>query len=440
MGLIALHESYLDSDYLEEMAKQVDPAWKRQRIDELVVALANVGLLRDVGENTYEIHPLLTSYLRSRGAAPEACQRAFVDVMGRLADQLAPREYYQQRVSFLLHGANFHFALQLSQRLAMDQHFVALTRSLAAYAHNSRNLVEASRLYSELAVHWAARGETQGEAAAYHQLGTVALEQWNFATAREWYLKCLAIREKHGDLQGAAGSYHQLGRIAEEQGDFATAREWYVKSLGIKEKHNPDDAATTYGQLGTLAQRQRDFAAAREWYRRALAIFEEQGDLKKAESTYHNLGVIALEQRDLPTARKWYLKALDISEKEGILDHAAMTYHQLGRVAHEQRDFAMARDWYLKSLAIKEKQGNLHGTASTYGQLGNLAARQGNFQDSGKWYARSITAYRQTQDLHTAEQVVENFLAIYQQASPSEKEKLKAIWAEAELGSFPESA
>ena len=86
-----LHEGYLDADYLEAMAKQVDPDWTRQRIDELVAALANAGLVRDIGSATYEIHPLLTSYLRSRGEAPEACQRAFVDVMGSLADELAPR-------------------------------------------------------------------------------------------------------------------------------------------------------------------------------------------------------------------------------------------------------------------------------------------------------------------------------------------------------------
>ena len=93
----------------------------------------------------------------------------------------------------MLHGANFHFALHLSQRLAMEQHFGALTQSLAAYAQNSRNFVEASRLFSELAQHAAARANWEVEASAYHQLGMIAEEQRDFAAAREWYLKSLAI-------------------------------------------------------------------------------------------------------------------------------------------------------------------------------------------------------------------------------------------------------
>ena len=88
-------------------------------------------------------------------------------------------------------------------------------------------------------------------ATTYHQLGMIAQEQRDFATAREWYLKSLAIKEKQGDLHGAASTYHQLGRIAEEQRDFATAREWYLKSLAISEKQGDlHGAAMTYHQLG----------------------------------------------------------------------------------------------------------------------------------------------------------------------------------------------
>jgi hypothetical protein len=250
MGLVALHESYLDADYLEVMAKQVDSDWTRQRVEGLIAALANAGLLQDIGQNTYEIHPLLTSYLRSRSPVQKASQRAFVDVMGSLADRLTPRDYHEQRVPFLLHGANFHFARQLSQRLGMDQHLAALTESLASYAQNSRNFVAASRLFSEMAQHHAARGNWEREAIAYHQLGVIAQKQRDFETAREWYLKSLAIEEQQGNLH---------------------------------------DAAATYGQLGKLAQDQRDFATAREWHLRALAISEKQGDLRNAAVGYHQL-------------------------------------------------------------------------------------------------------------------------------------------------------
>ncbi len=55
------------------------------------------------------MHPALTGYLRSTSlpeAAPEtrdAWTRALVEVMGRLADALAPRELHEQRVAFTAH-------------------------------------------------------------------------------------------------------------------------------------------------------------------------------------------------------------------------------------------------------------------------------------------------------------------------------------------------
>jgi hypothetical protein len=108
LGLVGLHEGFVSAGLLEAMAKQVDDGWTRERIDDLMPALGTAGLVRDIGNAIFEMHPLLTSYLRSRGEVPEACQRAFVDVMGRVADFLTPKELHEQRVPFMVHGANFH--------------------------------------------------------------------------------------------------------------------------------------------------------------------------------------------------------------------------------------------------------------------------------------------------------------------------------------------
>lgn len=233
MSLVALHESYLDADYLEGMAKQVDAGWTRQRIDRLMAALGSAGLSRDMGGSVYEMHPLLTSYLRSRGEAPEACRRAFVDVMGSVADALTPRQWHEQRGPFLLHGANIHHARVLSRRLGMEQDFLALTQSLARWAQNSRNFAEASRLFRELAEYATARENRELEAVAYHQLGRIAEEERDFGTAREWYLKSLAIEEKQGNQHGAALTYAQLGLLSREEGRFAESGGWLIRALAV---------------------------------------------------------------------------------------------------------------------------------------------------------------------------------------------------------------
>ena len=75
LSLLGLHEGYADAYYMEVMAKQVHPDWTRSRIDALLAALGSAGLVRDIGNALYEMHPLLTSYLRSRGTASEACRK-----------------------------------------------------------------------------------------------------------------------------------------------------------------------------------------------------------------------------------------------------------------------------------------------------------------------------------------------------------------------------
>jgi hypothetical protein len=59
-----------------------------------------------------------------------------------------------------------------------------------------------------------------------------------------------------GNLDGMAGSYFQLGNLAEAQRDFESTRKWYIESLAITEKQdNLHRAAMTYHHLGWSLKR-----------------------------------------------------------------------------------------------------------------------------------------------------------------------------------------
>ncbi|CAK8721767.1 hypothetical protein GCAAIG_11405 [Candidatus Electronema halotolerans] len=402
LQLIGLHRRFVDMDYLAKYMLHTEEI--TEPIQNCFALLETAGLLSALGSNIFQMHPALQSYLAQQHPAEEALQRAFVDFMGRFADQLAPKELHEQRVPFALHQGNFHHALDLAQQLDdMDWAVAALTQSLAAYFQNSRDYAGAAQLFADLAEHRHQKNDHEGEAGAYHQLGKIAQEQRDFAAAEQWYKKSLAIKEKQGNEHGAATTYHNLGAIAQEQRDFAAAEQWYKKSLAIKEKQgNEHGAATTYHQLGIIAEEQRDFAAAEQWYKKSLAIKEKQGNEHGAATTYHQLGIIAEEQRDFAAAEQWYKKSLAIEEKQGNEHGAASSYHQLGIIAEEQRDFAAAEQWYKKSLAIKEKQGDEHGAATTYHNLGAIAQEQRDFAAAEQWYKKSLAIKEKQGDEHGA--------------------------------------
>ncbi len=401
LGLVGLHEAYVDADYLEAMAKQVNPNWTRSQIDQLLAALSGAGLVREIGNATCEMHPLLTSYLRSQ-SAPEACQHAFVDIMGSVAYDLVPRPHHDQRIPFLLYGANFRFARHLSEKLDINKRFVMLTQSIGVYAVHSREFIEASRLFAQLAQYAAARADSSEEAAAYHQLGIVAAEQRDFQAAQDWYLKSLAISEKLKNLEFKANTCYQLGRVEHENRNLEAARDWYVEALSVSEGQDQLQRTTSiYHEIGNIAQEQEDFESAREWYLKSLAISEKLGDLYSAANTYHELGIITYEQEDFETAREWYLKSLAISERQGS-PGSANAYHGLGNIAWRQRDFETAREWFLNSITLSERLGNLHGAALSYQQLGRISQEQGDLETARGWHLKSLAILEKIGDPQNA--------------------------------------
>ena len=484
--LLGMHEGFVEANLLEVMAKEEDAAWTRAKVDALTQAFVSAGLLREVGRSIYEMHPLLTSYLRTirlpdvQHDNRDGWVRAFVKIMATVADRLAPLEHHRQRWPFHFHSRNFHHALSEAERLEMCTEMAALTQSIAFFGLNTRSFAAASRQFERLAEIEASCGNSKGEAAAFHQLGVIAQRQRDLVAAKQWYRKALTVWEKLPDEHGAAMTYHQLGMVAEEEREFVVAEQQCRKALAVWKKLGDEpNAAKTYHQLGIVAQQQHHFPAAKQWYRKALAIKEKLGDEQEAAITYHQLGMVAQTQRDFAAAEQWYRKVLVIEEKSGNEHGIATTYHQLGRIAwarrdfaaagqlyhmalatweklgdettaattyqqlgifaQEQRDFVLAEQWYRKSLAIQKKVGDKRSAAFTYEQLGILSGLQGKHAESGAYLIKCVLLFFQTQDHDEAARNATNFMMTYKMASHEEQEKLEAMWKEAGLGDLPKS-
>ncbi|HLK67371.1 MAG TPA: tetratricopeptide repeat protein [Bryobacteraceae bacterium] len=473
---LSLHESFIDIELLEAMAKLVAGDWSRAQIDELAAALTDAGLLRHRSHTNYELHPVLTGYLRSRTtgvAGGEAWHRAFAYVMALLADQSATPG--PQAASPLpMHLANFRTALAETERLKMHAETQALTQALAYWAQRNHDFASADLLFRRLSRHTELAGtayhqlgrladerhdleggvdwylkaletfKKQGKekelASTYHQLGGVARNRNDFPTAEAWYRKALAIWDKYADEHNAAQTYHQLGILAERQNDPPSALECYQKSLALKEKNGEVYlSASTYLQLGNISLHQGALDSAEQSYRKAIAIWEKFKDERTAAQGYHQMGRVAEERGDLSTADEWYRKSLAIKERLGDEAGAAQTYHQLGKLAATRSDFDSAEAWYQKSLAVKQKLGNARETALTIGSIGRLAELQQRTVQAGQLYLLALTIFLQSHDSRHAQIALADFNRVHQSASPQEQRELERLWTEANLGTFPAS-
>lgn len=434
---LGLHERFVDLNALHMMSERGVEEYQPDRMEQVATRLVRSGLLTGLGQNIFALHPLLTSYLRVQllsTASPEQAEKweaAFVEVMARLADALAPKELYEQRRMFSLHHANFHQALDLAEARDMPTAFAALTQFLAFYALNMRNWAEALVLFKRLMETKKRVGDLKGEATVYHQLGAIAFQQGNFTTAEHWQLQSLAISEKLGYEHLAASTYHQLGNIARTRRDFASAERWHLQALAISEIQGDEHlAAKSYHVLGTIALDLGELPKASAWYQKSLAISQRLMDETQMAMTYHQLGIIAFEHRDFATAERWYLQSLAISEKQDDEHGAASTYHQLGNLAIEHRDFAVAERWYLQSLAIQEKQGDEHDAAMTYLRLGILAYSRGHVTQAGAFFLKTVAIFARKNDDPCTNGALKNFIVLFRNASPSDREHLRALGRE----------
>ena len=285
---LALHERFIDGDLLEHMAQQVDEALNRPQVDGFLRALAKAGLLHERGQPVFEMHPALPAFLRATAPADADDQhrepwiRAFVGVMGGLADALAPKPLHEQRGTFHCHGANFRRALKKAERLHMELAYRALLQSLASYALNSRSFTEAAALFQRLVEARRKAGNEEQAAGTYHQLGMVAQAQRDFDAAQQWYCKALPIFERLGIEQHAASTQGQLGLLARDQERYEQSGQWLVKSIAGFTRTN-DDAGIYQGRRNfriTYDAAPPDVQAKLRamWEAAGLGAFPKKGD------------------------------------------------------------------------------------------------------------------------------------------------------------------
>ncbi|CAN2050098.1 Tetratricopeptide repeat protein [Candidatus Magnetomoraceae bacterium gMMP-13] len=441
---LGMHQDFVMEQNFKILVEQVDSE-QAENVSVFFNTLAQAGLIYELSEakGCFELHPVLTGFIRARlfkrisSDEFDKWAKSFVDVLGIIAEELAPKELHEQRFMFYLYGTAFHYALEQAERLKILVNVSALLQVMGSFAQRHHDFNRARDWYQRWWEFEKRRKNKEGEAAAYHQLGRIAQEQRDFENAEKYYRNALKIFEKLGNEQGAGSIYHQLGRIAQEQRNFESAEKYYCKSLEIKEKQdNECGAAITYGQLGIILQEQRNFESAKKWHLKSLKIDEKQGNKHSVANTYNWLGKIAYEQRKFESAKKCYHKSLEIYEKHDNKHGAAQSYHNLGAIARIQRDFESAEKWCHKSLEIRETQGDERSAATTYVQLGNLAGLQEKYDESGKWYIKALIVFNKYNNPYSAKITENNFMIAYKNADPKTQQRMKEMW-ENEIGAWP---
>jgi tetratricopeptide (TPR) repeat protein len=245
-------------------------------------------------------------------------------------------------------------------------------------------------------------GETDPRtAAAYHQLGLIALHRRHLAEAEERFRQSMAIIESGEDQAAVADDCFSLGQVMQYQRRYTEAKDWFRKALEVHQRlQDEEEMVKDYRALGLAAQYRFEYEEADSWYQRARAIVEENRDEETAVLVFHELGTVCHARYQYDEAESWYQQALTLSDRLGKEEQMAVEFHHLGLLAQTRQLFYEdAENWYLLALEKYEKIGNRPAAGDECRQLGVLFHEQKRLQEAEGWYHRAREHFEEVHDV-----------------------------------------
>jgi tetratricopeptide (TPR) repeat protein len=432
----------------------------------------NVGLLTDLGDGMYRIHPALPGSLQAHWRAEDpdgheaeraATLRSLRTVHAHLGVELLDQmdgdnaeralrviDQQQRTLGYMLAGALRDRAWREAANIAKPlvryleqrglspeadawvhrvlacplstqdpaagnlQLFALSTR--ARHQRDAGRLSDAERSYTAMLDALTTRALDQRQwylAEVYRGLGSLAHERHELVEADEWHARASTIDREIGNHREASVSDHERGYTAHRANRFAEAERWYRQSLEISSGLGDRRLmGTTSHHLGWLMEDVGRLDEAEHWLSEALMIATDLQVRPLLARIHHSLGRLAHARRRYEDAEKWYVHSLEIKEEVADRTILASTYHQLGMLAHDRGRSAEAVAWLTKAIALNEEFGDTSRLAGNYHELGLVAATDGRLEEAEGWLTEALRIRRELGDTRFVDGVTRQLATI----------------------------
>ncbi|MGB9205336.1 MAG: CHAT domain-containing protein [Terriglobales bacterium] len=226
-----------------------------------------------------------------------------------------------------------------------------------------------------------------------NELAIVEEAEGDLPAARGHFQRVLGIVEKlHRDVGFITLN---LGNVALEQYDFASARDYYERALAHFQRVRPNGMGVpkALSNLGSTFYQQGDLASALEYRQRAVVLFEEKvGASIETASELSGMGDISRAQGNLSSAADYYHKALEMREKLAPDSlHVSNSLRDLAKLARAQQNRNMAVEYDRRALDLGKKScPNFFCVPGILNDLGELAYEQGDLAGSESYLRQAV--------------------------------------------------
>ncbi len=372
----------------------------------LTDSLVKLNLLKSLGNEWYQLHPLIRLYLREKLEGSEIANTAksrYCTVMtdtSRTVPDTPTLDIIQNLTPLIPH---IEQAVREYPEYIADEDLFWSYTGLARY-YNGQGLYAIAEPYCQacLTATRTRLGDNHPDvAASLNNLALLYYSQGRYPEAEPLLLEALDLSKQllgdnHPDV---ATSLNNLAGLYDSQGRYREAEPLYLEALDLRKQllgDNHPDVAASLNNLAALYQYQGRYPEAEPLYLEALDLRKQLlGDNHPdVAASLNNLAYLYYSQGRYPEAEPLYLEALDLSKRLLGDNHpdVAQSLNNLAALYESQGRYPEAEPLYLEALDLyKQLLGDNHPLVAT--SLNNLALLyqyQGRYPEAEPLYLEAI--------------------------------------------------
>ena len=229
-------------------------------------------------------------------------------------------------------------------------------------------------------------------------LGHAHWEAGEVDQAKEYLERAIVLAEDINDPANLVQAHYELGIIAEQQFDLATANHHAQTCLDLyTDLNDRRGIASALLLFAGIRGYEGDFEEAERYAQESLERFRASGDLSGTARALARLGSLTGNQRKNTLAKQYFGESYDIYRKLGDPAGQGLTLRSLGVCATFQGNHAEARKWFEESLALYQRLGHQPGIGETHKNLGDNAQYTGAIERAREHYQLALAIFRSLQ-------------------------------------------
>lgn len=277
-----------------------------------------------------------------------------------------------------------------------------------------------------------ALGDRWGESSVLNNLGNLAFDCGDYATAQAHLTAALALYRELGNLPGEAKALNNLANVAADQRDYGTALFYYREALQIHQTlKNQPAQSSVLNNLGALYWELGLYLEARKVYTQALAMFHESGNQQAEGECLANLSLLELHTGNLQAGLRLGRQAVEVSQRSGDVFTLANASTYLGKIYVELGQFDDAETWYQKARAIRSGVPHAGRLLELDAELAALIWQRGDSVQALVEIAPILESLRADDALEGAEEPYRVYWLCYQVLHANTDPRATAILARA---------